>query len=77
MMPKILVIDDDAGIRATFESVLSSLGCDVASSSDGEAALTAIKQEAYEVVFVDYQLPRANGLEILSEVKASTRRPRS
>ena len=68
--PKILVIDDDAGVRATFEEVLRSLGCDVVSAGDGEAALIAIKREAYEVVFVDYRLPKVDGLQVLEEVKA-------
>src|SRR2546427_4639810 len=68
--PKVLVIDDDPGIRATFEEMLRSFGCEVDSASDGESALHTIKQEAYEVVFVDYRLPNADGIEILSEVKA-------
>ncbi len=69
-MPRVLVVDDDPGIRATFEEGLRSFGCEVVSSGDGESALHAIKQEAYEVVFVDYNLPKANGIEILAEVKA-------
>jgi len=68
--PKVLVVDDDPGIRATFEEMLRSCGCDVESSEDGESALHAIKNEAYEVVFVDYRLPKADGMEILAEVKA-------
>jgi DNA-binding NtrC family response regulator len=68
--PKILVIDDDPGIRATFEEALRTLGCTVLSASDGYTALQAIKREVFELVFVDYLLPQANGLEILAEVKA-------
>jgi len=68
--PKVLIIDDDPGIRATFEEILKSFGCEVETSEDGESALHAIKQQSYEVVFVDYMLPKANGIEILSEVKA-------
>ena len=68
--PKILVVDDDPGICATFEEALRTLGCSVLSAGDGSSALQAIKQEAFELVFVDYLLPEANGLEILSEVKA-------
>jgi DNA-binding NtrC family response regulator len=68
--PKILVIDDDQGVRDTMQDVLRTLGCEVTSSPDGESALQAIRQEAFELVFVDYHLPRANGLEVLAEVKA-------
>jgi DNA-binding NtrC family response regulator len=68
--PRILVIDDDAGVRTMFEEVLKSLGCEVVTAGDGEAALGAIKREVYEVVFVDYQLPKVDGLQVLKEVKA-------
>jgi DNA-binding NtrC family response regulator len=67
---KILVVDDDPAICSTFEDALKSFGCDVSSSVDGEDALRAIKNEAYELVFVDYNLPKADGLEILAELKA-------
>jgi len=70
MSPKVLIIDDDPGIRATFTEILTSFGCEVETSADGESALHAIKQQAYEVVFVDYRLPNVDGMEILSEVKA-------
>ncbi len=68
--PRILLIDDDPGIRATFEEVLRTLGCEVVSVADGQSGLDAIKREAYEVVFVDYLLPKADGLQVLEEVKA-------
>ncbi len=68
--PRVLLIDDDPGIRATFEEVLRTLGCEVVSAADGQSGLDAIKREAYEVVFVDYLLPKADGLQVLEEVKA-------
>src|SRR5215475_1334297 len=41
---KILVVDDDPQVRDTLQAVLSSFGCQVSSRSDGEEALTAIKE---------------------------------
>ena len=68
--PRILVVDDDTGIRAVFEEALRAMGCEVTGASDGDGAIHAVRREAFELVFVDYQLPTINGLDLISEVKA-------
>jgi len=67
---KVLVVDDDPQVRETFEAVISSFGCEVCLSSDGEEALAAIKEDAYDVVFVDYRLPKVDGIGVLREAVA-------
>jgi len=68
--PRILVVDDDTGIRAVFEEALRALGCEVTTVSDGDGAIHAVRREAYDLIFVDYQLPTINGLDLISEIKA-------
>jgi DNA-binding NtrC family response regulator len=67
---RILVADDDPLVRDTLAEVLSSFGCQVDSRSDGQEALDAIKDEAYDVIFLDYRMPALNGIEVLREIVA-------
>jgi len=67
---KILVVDDDPRVRETLEEVFSSYGCHVKSRNDGEEALAAIKEEAYDVIFVDYRMPKVDGMDVLREAVA-------
>ena len=67
---KILVVDDDPQVRDTLEAVFSSFGCHVSSRSDGEEALAAIKEDVYDVIFVDYRIPKVDGIGVLREVVA-------
>ena len=67
---KILVVDDDPEVRATLEEAFTSLGCQVSQRADGEEALAAIKEQAYDVVFADYRMPKVDGIGVLREVVA-------
>jgi len=64
---KILVVDDDPGIRETLDAVFSSFGCRVNLRSDGEEALAAIREESYDVIFLDYRMPGIDGIGVLRE----------
>jgi DNA-binding NtrC family response regulator len=63
-------VDDDAQVRETLGEVFASRGCDVSLSADGEQALSALRQEAFDVAFVDYRLPKLDGMEVLREAIA-------
>ncbi|HET6372520.1 MAG TPA: sigma-54 dependent transcriptional regulator [Candidatus Polarisedimenticolia bacterium] len=67
---KILVVDDDPQIRETLEAVISSYGCRVNLSADGEEALAAIKEDVYDVIFLDYRIPKIDGISVLRETMA-------
>jgi DNA-binding NtrC family response regulator len=66
----ILVIDDEAGIRETLETLLELEGYQVEVAVDGEAGLLRIEQRAYDLVLLDLALPGKNGIEILSLIRA-------
>lgn len=64
---KILVVDDDPQVRDTLETAFASFGCQVIARSDGDEALAAIKEEAYDVIFLDYRIPGIDGIGVLRE----------
>lgn len=66
---KVLVVEDEPIARAVAETVLRSLGHDVVSASDGEAAWTALEDRSIRVVLSDWQLPKLDGLALCRRVR--------
>ena len=66
---KILVADDDRGIREVLENFLKNEGCHVKTASDGLDTLEKAKSEKFDIVVVDLMMPGADGLEILKSCK--------
>ena len=65
---KILVADDDENIRSFLKVLLSSKGHQVLFANDGNRTLASIIAEKPELVFLDYQMPNSNGVEVLREL---------
>jgi DNA-binding NtrC family response regulator len=61
----VLVVDDERNIRNNLTMVLEAAGYKVDSSGDGEDALTKCKTRHYDIAFVDIQMPKMGGLELL------------
>jgi DNA-binding NtrC family response regulator len=66
---RILIIDDEAGIRESLETLLTLEGYVVESANDGEAGLQLIDQRSYELVLLDLALPGQNGIELLPQIR--------
>ncbi len=66
---KILVIDDEAGIRESLEVLLSLEGYSIALACDGEEGLRMLDAEAYDLVLLDLAMPGQSGLEILPQIR--------
>ena len=66
---KILVADDDRGIRDVLEDFLKNEGCEVKTASDGLDTLEKAKSEKFDIVVADLMMPGADGLEILKSCK--------
>jgi PAS domain S-box-containing protein len=69
MMGKILVIDDEEGIRFTFQSFLSKEGHEVVTAEDYDAALKALSLNEFDLIFADIILGKYTGIDILREIK--------
>lgn len=68
-MARVLVVDDDAGFRATAERMLRRLGHDVRLASDGHAALLLFRTEPADVVLMDILMPGADGIETMEQLE--------
>src|SRR5271155_4844028 len=69
-MHKILVVDDETGIRDSLQGVLEDEGYKTASVESGEECLKLLRRErGYEVVLLDIWLPGIDGLETLERIR--------
>jgi DNA-binding NtrC family response regulator len=66
----ILIIDDEAAIRESLQTLLEFEGYDVESAADGESGLARIGERTVDLVLLDLALPDRNGLELLAEIHA-------
>jgi len=65
----ILVVDDDADIGLLLCDRLQAMGHEVRAAADGEAALEAIGKEVPSLVFLDIEMPKLSGLEVLRRIR--------
>lgn len=72
-MPRIAVVDDEAGIRTTLEVALRREGFAVDLYADGLAAWQAFEAALPDVAVLDILLPRVDGLELLRRLRARSR----
>jgi len=69
MTARILVVDDDAGMRETLEAVLKSDGYDVSVASNGEEALSAIRSTGFDLMLLDNKMPDHLGTDLIPMIK--------
>jgi len=69
MNKKILVVDDERGIRDLLTFVLKARGFDVCTACNGVEGLEMAKKEQFEMIFLDVHMPLMNGLEMLRQIK--------
>jgi len=62
---KILLVDDDELIRGSLEMVFRNKGFYMVAVESGEAGLSSLEQERFDVLISDYRLPGINGIEFL------------
>ena len=68
-MPKLLIVDDERGIREMLEIYLRREGYDVLTAEDGETALAQCNKTPFDVVIADIKMPRMDGISLLNKVK--------
>lgn len=68
-MGTILIVDDDATLRDSFERLLTGEGHQVVSAATGEAALEMVAAKRPDLVIMDVRLPGMSGLEAFLEMK--------
>jgi two-component system response regulator FlrC len=68
-MARILVADDEQGVRAFLADALLAAGHQVAEAEDGEAAWLRIAAEPFDLLVTDLQMPRMDGMELLRRAR--------
>jgi DNA-binding response OmpR family regulator len=62
---RILLADDDVGIRTLFNSILTSAGFAVIEAADGDEALKLMDQHEFDLALIDLVMPNREGLETI------------
>ncbi len=70
---RILVIDDDESIRSLFKTTLEEEGHTVVTADTGAKGLDYVKQQDFDLIFLDLKLPGADGAEVLHEMRSIKR----
>jgi len=65
----ILVVDDDLAHRTMLKTLISGWGYNIAEADDGQKAIEAVHQKAFDLILMDIRMVRVSGLEALAEVK--------
>ena len=68
--PSILIVDDEAIVRRSFDRMLMGAHCRTRTASDGAEALEAMIREAFDVVLLDLRMPNEDGISVLRKIKA-------
>lgn len=66
---RILVVDDERVVRDFLARILTLQSAYVKTAEDGLQAIEAVKQEEFDLVFLDIRMPQMNGVEALRELK--------
>src|SRR5712691_6072098 len=68
-MPRILIVDDEPGIRQSLKGVFEDEGFTTEAVASGEECLKRIEETSYDLVFLDIWLPGVDGLETLGKLR--------
>jgi two-component system response regulator PilR (NtrC family) len=69
MAERILVVDDDKGVREALSEFLISLGYTVVMAENGEEALRQYRKGEFDVIMADLIMPNMDGMELLKRIR--------
>lgn len=69
-MKKILIVDDQQGIRLLLKEVFNNEGYETFLASNGIEAIQYVENNTIDCVLLDMKIPGMNGLEILKHIKS-------
>lgn len=68
-MPRVLVVDDDPSYLMILERLCRACGADVVTTSSADEARRALQREKIDLLLLDLQLDRQEGLPLIAEVE--------
>ncbi len=69
MAPKALVVDDEKIIRDIFVHILSNQNYKVVAVENGYEAIKKVKEDSFDIIFLDIRMPGIDGMETLKEIR--------
>ncbi|RMH37151.1 MAG: response regulator [Nitrospirae bacterium] len=69
MPERILVVDDDQGVRDALAEYLVSLGYEVTTAENGEDALNKYRKGDFDIILADLIMPNVDGMELLKRIR--------
>src|SRR5882672_1919442 len=66
----VLIVDDEAGIRESLQTLLELEGYDVETAANGEQGIARLGERSFDLVLLDLALPDRNGIDLLAELRA-------
>jgi len=69
--PRVLVVDDSAGVRQLLSATLNGSGFKVEVAGSAREAMLAMSDDDFDALVVDYSMPRSNGVELVRALRAS------
>ena len=72
MRHKVLVVEDDFGVRESLADVLSDAGYEVACAADGIEALALLRADPQppQLILLDWMMPRCDGAQVMAALQA-------
>ena len=68
---KILIVDDSLFFRQQLKDILGTLGFDqITEAEDGRMALKLLSRETFGLVFLDWEMPNVNGIQVLNVIRS-------
>jgi len=68
-MKKVLVVDDDAGLRGLLQALLSHAGFSVEVAAGGAEAIAALKRTMYDAVVLDLMMRGVSGFDVIAHLE--------
>jgi CheY-like chemotaxis protein/HPt (histidine-containing phosphotransfer) domain-containing protein len=70
---RVLLMEDNPVNRRVATGILRKLGCEVREAENGRLAIDALEHEAFDLVFMDVQMPEMDGFEATGHLRADSR----
>ena len=68
---RVLVVDDDPGVRTLVSTILQRANCDVSTAADGSEAIEKLREdEGFDLILLDLMMPKVDGLGVYAHLRA-------